>query len=329
MGARAVQRVIVHAEGPPRPTARHDHTSVSQGSALRVNGRTGPPGRPPMGSSPRRHRWLSTVTSVVRLSRDRVRNRDLVVLASSLTLFGAIAVVPLVLVAVALAGDLTSPARMVELGSGLRRALPQTLGAPDLVGSVVASGLRLGFVNIVVALVPITVYGEGLRRVLLRLQGPGPGGGRDSGTSWRGRVAVLPMVVAAPGLLLLLLLSAGAIADLQDRGGAVATTAAGVLGYYSVLGIVLGPVAWTFRVVVAGRVRWRTLAVGSFLTAASLAGFVQGVVLFLALPLPLGAPFGGMTVVGAVVAAVLWGFLLHLVLLAGWVLTLSIDQQAA
>lgn len=51
--------------------------------------------------------------------------------------------------------------------------------------------------------------------------------------------------------------------------------------------------------------------------------------LFLALPLPLGAPFGGLTVVGGVVAAALWLFLLHLVLLAGWVLTLALQQPLA
>lgn len=51
--------------------------------------------------------------------------------------------------------------------------------------------------------------------------------------------------------------------------------------------------------------------------------------LFLALPLPLGAPLGGLTVVGGVVAAALWLFLLHLVLLAGWVLTLALQQPLA
>ena len=38
--------------------------------------------------------------------------------------------------------------------------------------------------------------------------------------------------------------------------------------------------------------------------------------LFLALPLDLGAPFGGLTVVGGVVAIGLWLFLLHLVVLS-------------
>jgi membrane protein len=52
-------------------------------------------------------------------------------------------------------------------------------------------------------------------------------------------------------------------------------------------------------------------------------------VLFLALPLDLGAPFGGLTVVGGVVAVGLWLFLLHLVVLVGWLLTLSLDEILA
>ena len=51
--------------------------------------------------------------------------------------------------------------------------------------------------------------------------------------------------------------------------------------------------------------------------------------LFLALPLDLGAPFGGLTVVGGVVAVGLWLFLLHLVVLVGWLLTQSLDDLLA
>lgn len=270
--------------------------------------------------------WLGIAQAVVHRARGRIQDRDVVVLASSLTFFAGIALAPLVLVAVALAGVLTSPAQMVDLGSGLARALPDALGAPVLVDTVIRSGLGMDTTDVLLALVPISVYGEGLRQVLRRLQRPGPGGGRDSGTGWRGRVAVLPLVLIAPILLLGLVVAAGAVADLQDSGGTVAPAGAAVLGYYAVLVVLLFPIAWTFRVVAAGRMGWTAVAVGSFLTAASLAGFLQGLVLFPALPLPLGEPFGGLTAVGAVVAGAFWVFLLHLVLLVGWVLTLAVEQ---
>jgi membrane protein len=81
--------------------------------------------------------------------------------------------------------------------------------------------------------------------------------------------------------------------------------------------------------VAAGRVRWPALVAGALFTAACLSGFLQGFVLFLALPLDLGAPFGGLDVVGGVVALGLWLFLLHLVVIAGWLATQSLDELLA
>jgi membrane protein len=73
-------------------------------------------------------------------------------------------------------------------------------------------------------------------------------------------------------------------------------------------------------------VGWPALLAGALFTAACVSGFLQGFVLFLSLPLDLGAPFGGLTVVGGTVAVGLWMFLLHLVVLIGWLLTQSFDD---
>ena len=67
------------------------------------------------------------------------------------------------------------------------------------------------------------------------------------------------------------------------------------------------------------------LAVGSF-TAANLSGFLHGFVLFASLPLDLGAPFGGFEGVGAGVAVLLWLYLFHVVLLAGYSATLALSS---
>lgn len=64
----------------------------------------------------------------------------------------------------------------------------------------------------------------------------------------------------------------------------------------------------------------RHAAVGGVVTAAFVAGFLQGVVLFLSLPIELGLPFGGLMAVGAVVAGLLL-WVLHPVVLVGWVAT--------
>jgi membrane protein len=213
---------------------------------------------------------------------------------------------------------------VAELGARLAELLPAELGAPDAVTRLVEAGVGLGMLNGILALLPMTLYGEGLRRALLRF------GGRPEGmTGWRGRLAALPVLVAAPVLLYPLLLSVPVMADLARDGSALATVGRVAVGFYGVLAALTVPLAWGFRVVGAGRVRWSALAAGAAFTAACLSGFLQGFVLFLALPLDLGAPFGGLTVVGGVVAVGLWLFLLHLVVLVGWLLTQSLDDLLA
>jgi membrane protein len=66
---------------------------------------------------------------------------------------------------------------------------------------------------------------------------------------------------------------------------------------------------------------------GGAVTGSFVAGFVQGFVLFLSLPLDLGLPFGGFVGIGATVAVGLWLYLLHVLVLIGYVLTLRIQGR--
>jgi membrane protein len=256
--------------------------------------------------------------------RRRLEGRDLALIAAGLTFYAGIAVVPLLVLAFGLTARLTSPQRVTELGDRLAELLPAELGAPDAVSRLVEAGVGLGPLEGLLALLPMTLYGEGLRRALLRFSDR-----REGMTGWRGRLTALPVLVAAPVLLYPLLLTVPVMADLARDGGPLPTLGRVAVGFYAVLAALTVPLAWGFRVVGAGRVRWRPLMVGAAFTAACLSGFLQGFVLFLALPLDLGAPFGGLTVVGGVVAVGLWLFLLHLVVLVGWLLTLSLDELLA
>ncbi len=272
--------------------------------------------------------WAATaraaVPELVGGVRRRLQGRDLALIAAGLTFYAGIAVVPLLVLAFGLTARLTSAERVAELGDRLAELLPGELGAPDAVMRLVEAGIGLGLLNGLLALLPMTFYGEGLRRALLRFSGR-----REGMTGWRGRLAALPVLVVAPVLLYPLLLTVPVMADLARDGGALATVGRVAVGFYGVLAALTLPLAWGFRVVGAGRVRWSALAIGAAFTAACLSGFLQGFVVFLALPLDLGAPFGGLTVVGGVVAVGLWLFLLHLVVLVGWLLTQSLDDLLA
>ena len=256
--------------------------------------------------------------------RRRLQGRDLALIAAGLTFYAGIAVVPVLVLAFGLTARLTSPARVEELGGSLAELLPAQLGAPDAVARLVEAGVGLTAVGGLLALLPMSLYGEGLRRALLRFSGR-----REGLTGWRGRLAALPVLLITPVLLYPLLLTVPVMADLAETGGPAATLGRIAIGFYGVLAALAIPLAWGFRVVGSGRVRWTALAGGALFTAACLSGFLQGFVLFLSLPLDLGAPFGGLTVVGGVIAVGFWLFLLHLVVVVGWLFTQALDDRAA
>jgi membrane protein len=163
------------------------------------------------------------------------------------------------------------------------------------------------------AVVPATFYGEGLRRTFAALAGH-----RETLPGWRGRLRVLPLFLLGPVLLLGVLVVTPWLARLfgSDATGA---TLLGIYVAFLVDWLALWAVlAYVYRVVGPESLPRRAIGWGSGATASVVAGFVQGFVLFLALPLDLGAPFGGSVVVGAVVAVGLWLWVLHVVVLVGY-----------
>ncbi len=254
---------------------------------------------------------------LARGSLARLRRHDLVLCAAGVTFYAAISAVPGMFVALRVAAALTSPAHVVHLGADLARALPQTLGAPGVVRALFGRAAGLGWWQVAVALFPASLYGEGLRRALVTL-----GDAQDRLTGWRGRIALLPVLAVAPALLLALLAVTPRLGHLFGEGGW-----AGVLGVVIAFTtdwlLVSGPLVWVFRVVAGGAPDWRAALVGGVLTASFVAGFLQGFVLFLSLPVNLGTPFGGLTAVGGACALLLWLWLLHIVALTGYVVTVT------
>jgi membrane protein len=192
--------------------------------------------------------------------------------------------------------------------------LPGEIGADRALAALVDAGLQLGPVYALAALLPATLYGEGLRRAFVSLSRNG--GRNETLVGWRGRAKVLPLLAAAPALLLALLSAMPLATNLVTRGGWIGFV--GITVSFLITWLVLSPVLiWVYRAVAPDPPSWRaTVLIGSF-TAANLAGFLHGAVLFCALPIDLGIPFGGFDGVGATVAVALWLYLLHVIVLAG------------
>ncbi|GAA4703072.1 YhjD/YihY/BrkB family envelope integrity protein [Pseudonocardia yuanmonensis] len=245
---------------------------------------------------------------------------DVALWAAGATFFGLLGLVPLALVSLRVAGVLVGPE---TLRAGMDTAiggLPGGHGTPEALRTLTATALDMSWVQTLVALFPASLYGEGLRRAFLQLSPA-----RDRFTGWRGRLGLLALAVVAPVLVLAVLAAAPLVAPLYVRGGW--WLALGVVVAFHVVWVTVSvALVLVFRLVGPGRIGWRALLLGGFGTGSVLAGFLQGFLLFLAIPVEWSAPFGGLPIVGAVSALALWLYLLHVLLLAGYRATLVADD---
>ncbi|OON31627.1 MULTISPECIES: YhjD/YihY/BrkB family envelope integrity protein [unclassified Micromonospora] len=255
-----------------------------------------------------------------------VRGRDLSLHAAAITFYGAIAVVPVALLAIWTTGLVAGADRVRRLTSYAIETLPTDIGANRAVAALLEAGLGLTPALALASLLPASLYGEGLRRAFVSVAAPREPGGALVG--WRGRLLLLPLLAPAPALLLSILLALPVTTHLVRQGGW--RGALGVVLSFLGVWLVLTPVLmWVFRVVGPASPDFlSTLAIGSF-TAANLSGFLHGFVLFASLPLDLGVPFGGFDAIGGGVAVLLWLYLFHVIVLAGYSATLALSDWRA
>ncbi|MET7803177.1 YhjD/YihY/BrkB family envelope integrity protein [Micromonospora chersina] len=270
-------------------------------------------------------RW-QTAKRITSAAFRPVRGRDLSLHAAAITFYGAIAVVPVALLAIWLTGLVAGDDRVRRLTAYAIDTLPTDIGADRAVAALVEAGLGLTPLLALASLLPASLYGEGLRRAFVSVATPP--GQAETLVGWRGRVLLLPLLAPAPALLLSVLLALPLTTHLVRQGGWLG--ALGVVLSFLATWLVLTPVLmWVFRVVGPAAPDWlATLALGSF-TAANLSGFLHGFVLFCSLPLDLGAPFGGFDEIGGGVAVLLWLYLFHVIVLAGYSATLVLSRWRA
>ena len=259
--------------------------------------------------------WLARARRGLAAPFRPLRGRDVSLHAAAVTFYAGIAVVPVALLAIWITGLVAGADRVRRMTGHTIEALPSEIGAPRALAALIEAGLHLTPLLALASLLPATLYGEGLRRAFVSLRDPG-----EPLVGWRGRILWLPLLAASPALLLALFMALPTTSSLWVRGGWYAVL--GVVLSFLAAWLVLTPVViWVYRAIAPGRPEWlATILVGSF-TAANLSGFLHGFVLFCSLPLDLGAPFGGFTEIGGVVAVGLWLYLFHVIVLAGYAAT--------
>jgi len=249
--------------------------------------------------------------------------RDLSLWAAGATFFGIVGIVPLVMLSVRLAAALVGPDEIVANVEALLAGVSSAHGTPTAVRTLTGTALALSWFQTAALLLPAGLYGEGLRRAFLQMSPQEA----NALTGWRGRLGVLPAAAVTPLLLAALLASASTVAPLYVAGGGQLLLGI-VIGFHVLWVVASVATLLAFALVAPDRVGLRALLVGAFGTGAVLAGFLLGFVLFLAIPLEWSLPFGGLPVVGAVAALSLWLYLLHVLVLLGYRLTLVLDTRA-
>lgn len=264
----------------------------------------------------RRARLLALVRDV----GGSLRGHDLVLYAAGLTFYASIAVVPLLLIAVFLTGLLVGDDTVTALGGRLADYVPENLGLAGALEWLSSVGPDLGLGAVLAALLPATTYGEGLARAFDRL------GDREARAA--GLLGRLRSLLLLPALPLVVTLGLGGVAVLP---GALGTgNGARALGVYATfwIGWVSSSalVALVYRTFSEDRLPvkalfWGTVSTGSFLTGMSL-----GWVLILELGVQVGQAYGGSVPIATAVLASLYLFLVQIVLLVGYVLTLRLAR---
>lgn len=243
---------------------------------------------------------------------------DLALWAAGATFFGIVGLVPAALVVLRLAAALAGPAGVVAMADTAVTGLPPGHGTSEALHALFATAVGLSWTQTAVAVVPATLYGEGLRRAFRQLTPTRP----ERLTGWRGRIGVLPVVAVAPLLVLGVLATAPMVAPLYATGRLLKAVSAAFHITFVVASVVL---ALVYRLVGPGRIGVRALLIGAFGSGAVIAGFLQGFLLFLAIPLDWSLPFGGLPVIGTVVALSLWLYLIHVLVLVGYRATVVLD----
>lgn len=259
---------------------------------------------------------LRAVTADVRGS---LRGRDLVLWAAGLTFYAGLGLVPMLLLALRGAALLFGPAFVLDSARILGGSMPSAHDPTEALVTLAEAAVNASWPVLAAALIPATLYGEGLRRGLGQVAHRPV----SKWTGQAGRVGFLPVLVMAPLLLALPLRFTADVAPLYEAGGWSVVWGV-VLSFHLDLVPVCVAVALVFAFAGPVTLSVRSAVLSGVAVGAVLTGFLHGFLLFLAIPLDWSIPFGGLPAVGTVAALGLWLFAVHIILLLGYRTTLSV-----
>ena len=255
--------------------------------------------------------------------RTALRRHDLMLLAAGVTFYAAVAIVPLIVVCLRLAGWLGGDGAVHSFARVVGVFLPAS--ASGDAGDVLArAALRVPWPVLLASLLPASLYADGIRRALLRLAPAAPEGALSRALRTR-LLALAGFGFVTVALLAVATVGAALTEHLDDGGGAL------LLGVYLAFvgGWALATIALvlTYRLCSNEALRPPALWLGAAATGSMVSGMTLGLVLLLRMPLSFGRAYGGFRTAGIIGTVAGWLWLLHVVVLLGFVLTRELDRR--
>lgn len=256
--------------------------------------------------------------------RGSLRGHDPLLYGAGLTFYACIAILPMVLVSLWIAGFLVGHGTLRSVGDMVANALPRNLGVKGTVRRVVAAGTGLSWGAALASLLPSSMYGEGLRRAFDRLSRH-----RDENAAapaWRGRALSLGFLAVGPLAVAVVFLLAVALSGTAGRG-TLTSVLSWLAAFAAAWALISGLLMLAFRGVAPERPQARALLAGAATTGLVLALVLLAYLGFLRLPIHPGRAYGGIISFGALAVSAGWLYAAHVVVLVGYALTLELDAR--
>ncbi|GAB2480493.1 YhjD/YihY/BrkB family envelope integrity protein [Jatrophihabitans fulvus] len=246
------------------------------------------------------------------------------VVAAALTTYSALGLVPLLAIGVRVATAVFGSGAVLETADGLARYLPGPLHLDDQVAGFARSAVQAPWWTAVLALLPVSIYAEGVVRSLERFsRAP-----EQRSRALRGRL-LSPLFVVLAVVFVLVAVACRPLLDDPFGAGAGARVLGVFIAFNLLFFAVFGALLLVYRLFATTPLRRGPLTVAAFAAASWIAGQSLGYVLAIRLIDGFDNGFGRYAPAAEVAALVFLVYLQHLILVFGYLLALTLHERGA
>jgi membrane protein len=251
---------------------------------------------------------------------ERLRNGDVLLFAGGLAFYSLVSTVPALLLVAWVTGSLLGESRVERVAERVGDLAPGDVEIESFVQTLLDVGMGVGLIALVVAMWPATAFGSGLTRAFDALS-------IDADPSLhglRGRIRAIPVLLALPffvmGAFGAAYVSTGLLRD--GLAGMVAGWVIAIISGTIISGAAIAALYWWFG---PADLTVRSLLEGAAAAAVAIALMSLGYLVYLSYGTNWEERVAG-TGLAAVVLLCLWLYLANLVLLAGYCVSLAVDE---